>query len=411
MKTSGLLPDTAERAIKVTTRAATRAAGAGKVSLTRMPRPAMVGVVVAVVWLLVLAFLPDGGASDKKPHAVGGHLAATGGRLAQERDAVLHVYLDPRGSDGNDGTTPDRAVRSLMAAQRLIAAARPGTDVEVRIQQGTYDAPPVQWTTYVPGHTITFLPIDYEFGKGNGWISARPIFRGDGRNGFWFRAAAQPAAARLRFYALQVEGYSAGAIAFDGGSTPGIQQAAASATNGNTIYGMAFRRLGSKHVRSGIGYGAIDLINSRNNIIQNNSFEYLENLGGSTEENLIHGVYLSHHSSDNLIRDNHFYQISGDPIRTRDDSNGNKVFDNTFTRTGAGAYFSDWFSAGDHAKKNSNPRECASHGNLFYNNKLNSGYRGRINIVGTSPLGAAYAGSGCTNDGQARVRAWGNRQK
>ena len=391
---------------------AIRAAGAAKASLARMPRPAMVGVVVATVWLLVVAALPNGGASDKKPvDVIGGHLASAGGRFAQERDGILHVYVDPRGSDGNDGTAPDRAVRTLMAAQRIIATARPNTDVEVRVQHGIYVAAPVQWKTYVPGHTITFLPIDYRFGDGGAGISTRPIFRGDGRNGFWLRAIQQPATARLRFYALQVEGYSAGAIAFDGGPTSGTQQTTvppSAASNGNTIYGMAFRRLGSKHIRSGVGYGAIDLINSSNNIIQNNSFEYLENLGGSNQENLIHGVYLSHHSNNNLIRENRFYQISGDPIRTRDESNENKVFDNTFTRTGAGAYFSDWFSAGDHAKKNGSRVECASRGNVFYNNRLNSGYRGRIDVVWTSPLSPTYANSGCVNDGNARVRAWSN---
>jgi hypothetical protein len=391
---------------------AVRTADAAKAALVRMPRPAMVGAVVAIVWLVVLAALPGGGASNKElVEAVSRHLAGTGGGFAHERDTVLRVYLAPGGSDGNDGTAPDRAVRSLTAAQRVIAAARRDTDVEVRVQQGVYVSGPVQWTTYVPGHTIAFLPIDYDFGEGSAGISGRPIFRGDGRNGFWLRATQQPADARLSFYFLQVEGYSAGGIAFDGEHTQDPQNTRQTPGNGNSIYGMAFRRLGSKYVSSGVGYGAVDLINSRNNIIQNNSFEYLENRGGSTEENLLHGVYLSHHSSNNVIRDNRFYRISGDPIRTRDDSNENKVFGNTFTRTGAGAYFSDWFSTGDHAKKNGSPLECASHGNVFYNNKLNSGYRGRIDVFGTSPLGAAYAGSGCANDGRNRVRAWSNRTR
>jgi hypothetical protein len=389
---------------------AVQTAGAAKAALARMPRPAMVGAVVAFVWLVVLAALPGGGASNKKlTDAVTRHLAVAGGRVAHDRDSVLRVYLAPQGFDTNDGRSPDRAVRSLTAAQRVIAAARPGTDVEVRIQQGTYVASPMQWTTYVPGHTIAFLPIDYELGAGSSGTGGRPIFRGDGRNGFWLRSSQQPADARISFYYLQVEGYSAGAISFDGGAAPGIQQVTARPGNGNSVYGMVFRRLGSKHVRSGVGYGAIDLINSRNNVIQNNSFEYLENLGGSTDENLVHGVYLSHHSSGNLIRDNRFYQISGDPIRTRDASNGNKVFGNSFTKTGAGAYFSDWFSTGDHAKKSSTLAECASHSNEFYDNTLNSGYRGHIDALRTSPLGDGYASGTCTNEGQARVRAWDNR--
>jgi hypothetical protein len=390
---------------------AMKSALAAKDAMARIPRPALFGAVVAIVSLVVAAALPGGGgAPEKKDLAdvVSRHLAASGGRFAPHRDIVFRVYLAPDGSDNNDGTGPDRAVRSLDAAQRVIAAARPGTDVEVRIQHGTYVAPPVQWTTYVPGHTITFLPIDYELGEGTAGIGSRPVFRGDGRNGFWLRATQQPAGAPLSFYFLQVEGYSSGGIAFDGAPAPGTRQDTAPAT-GNTVYGMAFRRLGSKYVRSGVGYGAIDLINSRNNVIQNNSFEYLENLGNAGQENLVHGVYLSHHSSSNLIRNNRFLLISGDPIRTRDDSNENKIFANTFTRTGASAYFSDWFFTTDHPKKHTAAVECASRANAFYNNKLNSGYRGRVDVLWISPLGNSYAASGCDNNGQGRVHAWGNQ--
>ncbi|HEX6468122.1 MAG TPA: right-handed parallel beta-helix repeat-containing protein [Streptosporangiaceae bacterium] len=390
---------------------AMRSALAAKDAMARIPRPALFGAVVAIVTLVVAAALPGGGGSNEKKDladVVGRHLAASGGRFAPRPVTVLRVYLAPDGSDSNDGTAQDRAVRTLDAVQRVIAAARPDTDVEVRIQHGTYVAAPVQWTTYVPGHTITFLPIDYEFGEGAAGIGSRPIFRGDGRNGFWLRATQQPAGAPLSFYFLQVEGYSAGAIAFDGAPATGTRQNTAPAT-GNTVYGMAFRRLGSKYVRSGVGYGAIDLINSRDNVIQNNSFEYLENIGGSARQNLVHGVYLSHHSSNNLIRNNRFLQISGDPIRARDDSNENKIFANTFTRTGASAYFSDWFFTGGRPKKNTGPVECASRANAFYDNTLNSGYRGRIDVLWISPLGDAYAASGCDNNGQGRVHAWGNQ--
>ncbi|HEY7484416.1 MAG TPA: right-handed parallel beta-helix repeat-containing protein [Streptosporangiaceae bacterium] len=381
------------------------AADAARTAIARAPRPAVVGAVVVVVWMLVVAALPGGESSTGNSiEVVSKGLAATGDQLGRRPAAVLRVYVDPQGSDLNNGAAPERAVRSLAAAQRVIAAARPSTDVEVRIKQGTYVAAPLEWSTYVPGRTIAFLPSDYQVGASEG-LSGRPVFQGNGNNGFWFRAVRQPGNARLAFYFLRAERYSAGAIAFDGGSEAGGQQ-----TGNNVVYGMAFRNLGSKHA-GGIGYGAVDLINSQNNVIQRNSFEYLENLGDASEEALVHGVYLSHHSSDNLIRDNRFRRISGDPIRTRDGSSGNKVFGNTFERTGSNAYFSDWFSADASTQQRTGAAECASRSNTFYDNILISGYRGPVEAWWTSPLGADYATRGCGDGAQVRVQAWGNRRR
>jgi hypothetical protein len=385
-------------------RGVARTADAVKTALRRIPPPIALGAIVATVVLLIVAALPGGGSTSGGGlvGVVGGRLGTADAQRALKAKTVLLVYLDPQGSDDNDGSTLARAVRSLAAVQRVIAAARPSTDVEVRIKQGTYIAPPLEWTTYVPGRTILFLPLGYELGESAEGISSRPVFRSDGSNGFWFRAVPSTGApGRLGFYFLKVERYSAGGIAFDGQNstnTPGV--------NGNTVYGMTFRELGSRHARSGVGYGGIDLINSRNNVIQHNTFEQLEN--GPTKETLVHGVYLSHRSSNNLIKSNKFYRISGDPIRTRDGSNENKVFDNTFKRTGANAYFSDWFSADDGGDGGT---ECASHANAFYNNKLISGYRGPVDEWWTSPLQSDYATRGCTNDTRTRVHTWGNRRQ
>jgi hypothetical protein len=348
----------------------------------------------------------------------GGPAGKTGDRFVKDnlsalnRSNVFRVYLDPIGSDANDGVVPQRPVRSLARAQQVIAAARPKADVEVRIRQGIYVAPPVKWSTYIPGHTITFLPVDYEFGEGQTGISGRPVFRGDGSTGFWLKA--QPKTGhqgdtRLSFYFLQVEGYSTGGLTFDGGTAVDQQQMlrpGSPGVNGNTVYGMVFRGLGSKYVRSGVGYGAIDLVNSRNNVIQNNRFTSLENAGSPAEMGLIHGVYLSHHSSGNLIKENRFYNISGDPIRTRNSSSDNKIYDNTFDRTGSNAYFSDWFTSG---VRGGRAGECASTGNSFYNNDLISGYRRQISVWWITPEAQAQPGGGCGAAGAQRVHVWGNQ--
>lgn len=336
---------------------------------------------------------------------------------ARDRPAapgVLRIHLHPAGSDDADGLSAQTPVRSLDRAQRIIAALRPRTDVEVRISPGIYIAPPVRWTTYVPGHSITFLPEGYEYeATATGGVEPpRPVFRGDGRAGFWFVAALphghRGGDLRLRFYHLQVERYSGGGITIDGGVAPrgGVLRPASAGHNRNTVYGMVFRQLGSKHVRSGTGYGAIDLINSRSNVIQNNRFERIENSGSASDKALVHGVYLAHGSSDNVIQSNRFTRISGDPIRTRNASGDNHMSGNVFVRAGANAYLSDWFVA---APSPGAPRECPSRGNQFYGNTLRSGYSGEIETWTASPptIPSAVRRS-CSEKSGKRVRAWGN---
>lgn len=151
-------------------------------------------------------------------------------------EPVFTVYMAPPsagGSDSNNGLTRGAPVASLHRVHEVLKAARPTTDVEVRIEQGTYTVPPMgNWYFYVPGHTVTFLPIDYQYGEGISGIAGRPVFRNvrraDGTypRGYWLHARrGAPGAplynggtSGLRFYYLQVEHYSAGGLAIDGGT-------------------------------------------------------------------------------------------------------------------------------------------------------------------------------------------------
>ncbi|MFC0037040.1 right-handed parallel beta-helix repeat-containing protein [Actinomadura rayongensis] len=326
---------------------------------------------------------------------------------------VFRVYLDAAGSDAADGRDPAHAVASLARAQQIIAAARPKADVEVRIRRGVYSSPPLNWKTYVPGHSISFLPADYRYGGDLTGIAGRPIFRGTGGIGFWLRAEPPPAGTgdtALRFYYLQLERYSSGGIMFDGGTRPspaGVLVGGPTGVNGNTVYGVRFAAIGSKHVPTALGYGAIDLVNSQRNIIEQNEFADIENGGDPAQAALVHGVYLAHRSSGNIIRGNRFDGVSGDPIRTRNASGGNKVSGNVFVRAGSKAFFSDWFQRRADA---SAPRECASLENRFYDNTLTSGYNGPVRTWSASPgSDTSTGGTGCEPEPAQRVLAWGNR--
>lgn len=329
--------------------------------------------------------------------------------------AVYTVYVSPTGSDAGDGRTPATAVKTLRRVEAMLTAAKPQTDVEVRIKQGTYVAPTTVWRFYVPGHTVTFMPVDYDPGDTYEDIAGRPVLRSDGSNGYWFSArlpSGHPGGnTNLRFYYLQVERYASGGLQFHGGVTTnsqGITVPATAGVNNNTVYGMLFTQLGSKHSAAGFGYGGLNTWNSSGNLIRNNHFVAHENTGG--DAGLIHGIYLAHHSNGNTIASNRFSAVSGGPMRTRNDSNDNTIYGNTFTRTGTVGY-SEWFC--DTSCVAANPghaRECASHGNVFRDNDLVSGYSGgTLGTWALTPSGINYpGGAGCDNAGKPRLRTWGN---
>ncbi|WP_405090253.1 hypothetical protein OG767_21655 [Micromonospora sp. NBC_01392] len=135
---------------------------------------------------------------------------------------------------------------------------------------------------------------------------------------------------------------------------------------------------------------------------QNNHFENLEN--PAPDEGLIHGIYLSHGASNNLISNNAFRWISGGPMRVRNDSNGNLVRENLFTRTSVDpvGFFSEWSCSQSCATTYNQPAECGSHGNVFEYNTLYDGYDGKwLPSWHRTPAGADYVGpAGCSNDGE-----------
>jgi hypothetical protein len=329
---------------------------------------------------------------------------------------VFTVYLRATGSDANDGMTPETGVKTLDRVQAILSAAAPQLDVEVRIGQGAYVAPRTYWRYYIPGHTISFMPIDYEYGEGIGDIAGRPVFRGNGTAGFWF-SARLPAGhsggdTNLRFYYLQVERYSSGAVELHGGTTTnsaGIMVPATAGANRNVFFGNQFSNLGTKFNSASIGYGGIDAVNSSGNVIENNHFLNNENTGSNA--GLIHGVYLAHHSNGNVVKNNRFRYVSGGPMRTRNDSNDNDIFGNSFERAGRGGYYSEWFCDSPCVAENpGHARECASHGNLFHDNDVISGYTGgTLSLWQLTPAGTTYAGgAGCDNEGKPRLRTYGN---
>ncbi|GAA3435155.1 right-handed parallel beta-helix repeat-containing protein [Kutzneria kofuensis] len=342
----------------------------------------------------------------------------TGVAQADPAPPPFTVYLDPAGSDANNGLSTSTAVRTLARAQDVITAARPQADVQVRIKQGTYTAPTTTWTFVVPGHTVTFMPVDYQYGGGIDDIAGRPVFRGNGTAGYWFKGRMPDSATAggdggLRFYYLQVQDYSEGGIALAGRTTTdsatNLRVPADAGFNHNKVFGLEFVDIGSKWSSAGYAYGGVDLVNSSDNVVQNNHFVHLENAGGDAD--LLHGVYLAHGSSRNVVSGNQFAYVSGDPVRVRNGSDDNDVYGNTLTRSGQRGLLSDWFcDTTTGCVSPGHPRECASHGNLFHDNDNVSGYDGSsISNWATIVGDLDYAGGApCSLGGEARIRTWGN---
>jgi hypothetical protein len=271
--------------------------------------------------------------------------------------SVQTIYVNANGSDTNNGATTTTAVKTLARVQQLVAGPL-DEDVEVRIHAGTYVAAGITWTTYRPGHTISFMPDDYQYGEGLSGITARSVFvnaRASGSNRYigspWFMACAgntgQPLNAGgtsgLGFCYLTVEMYASSAISLDGSAGPcggayhassGLGLPSARGLNGNTIFGMLITDIGNTYTDGSCtdtdwlrcGYGGIVLTESSNNRIANNSFVNLRN----SENSYIHALDMTHKSSYNTFSRNSITGVSSDPVKVRDASDFTTFDSNMF---------------------------------------------------------------------------------
>jgi hypothetical protein len=353
----------------------------------------------------------------------------------------LNVYLAPAsrgGSDAHSGLSKSSPVLTLDRVQAVLRQAKPTTDVVVDILQGDYTVGETDWSFYLPGHTISFMADGYVLGGGRP-AAGDPIFTNTTVNGvhpgdWWFRALLPGATsdtfynggtAGLRFYYLRVRDYT-GAISFDGqtGRTsvdkenPPMYIKPSLGIDGNTVEGMSFEQIGDTFTPgSWWGFAAILFTDSSNNVIDNNTFDQVENTPAAGA-NHIHDLYITHFSSNNSVTRNKFTTVSSYAVKVRDRSNFNDVDGNTFNDTGgtgvggASAYRDEFC---DLACVNANPgtpRQCASYGNTFSSNAIGTVFGGttKAGVWTLDPAGQTYAGnSGCSiPSGLVRVSGSGN---
>jgi hypothetical protein len=271
----------------------------------------------------------------------------------------LIIYMAVNGNDRNPGLSCEKPILTIARAQTIIQSEikEQHKDVQIIFGSGIYYSQSVRWISIMPDHSITFASA----------CDKNPsVFDGDG-HGAWFIFSGHSDGAKtnLIFNNIQIQNYS-NAIQFSGN----IYQTKSSSRK-NIISGCRFLDIGED------GYAAVSLHNSSENIIENNHFISIKRTDSC---GLVHAIYASHGSSDNLITKNVFQECCGDPIRFRDGSNNNVVEGNRFIRTGINAAVSDWYCNHDKWRNNCTKKtaECPSWNNLVRDNQLETFFNGDI---------------------------------
>ncbi|KAI1361946.1 pectin lyase fold/virulence factor [Xylaria arbuscula] len=275
------------------------------------------------------------------------------------------LYMSPSGNDKNDGSSATVPLKTLKGVLNQLKADTPQDAVDIVVAEGTYLSQTVVWT-YFTGEPITFSPP--------AGAKTKPIFDGESTGLTWFTMNDSPDAdtpTNLHFIGLKVTNYWLG-LDLGRNKAPGNSE--------NEVRNMLFERVGASYTQNlpnAKGYAALRMQLSSNNNITGNRFHGVKNSGSADSDGdgvnedltgYIHAIYAAHNSSNNVISDNEFNQVTGDAVRTRDGSNNNLIEGNTFIAAGKYSPYSDWIAdTGD---------ECPSYGNRFVDNTVGDGYFG-----------------------------------
>jgi hypothetical protein len=280
-----------------------------------------------------------------------------------ETCAAATIYVSSNGSDGNTGASENRAVatigRALRLAEAMPAEARA---IVIRIGAGHYFGQHFEASGNVNG-----VPIDI-----SGAPVAPVVFEGNGQRGAWMTLVTRHGqSSKLTIENVEITHYE---TAIDAKGDRNNEQAWA---GGMTIRHNRFTYIGDMAVAgTEPSTAAIRLVNSSRNVIAANEFAHIRNRQSC---DVLHSIYVAHHSSGNLIEGNYFDDACGDAIRFRDESDSNIVKANSFRNAWYRSPISDWFC--DRSVRNDCTKasgECPSVGNLLTDNK--------VFATGTSPV-------------------------
>lgn len=305
---------------------------------------------------------------------------------------TLTVWVSPQGSDQNSGLSPQTPFATLQRANDWLchstsACRGRGRPVDVRIAQTTFHVTSTTtWRYFDSKFPTRLLPWSYK--TNDTWLQLKksgglPTFDGNFTSDHalsFVPSHAGSASTGLRFIYLRWQRFNVSAIEVHGGvntvaGPSGIvtAQAQPDAANGIVFYGDYFSQIGNRwHPERPMGWGAIDIYNSRNDLIVNNHFAELEN--SPADAGHVHALYLSHGSDNARVVGNYFTDISGDVVRERDGTIGTLVMGNVFSHAGQYAYVDDWFCRPTTPDAVCTPKEVESFHGRFYDNVLGGLY-------------------------------------
>ena len=276
--------------------------------------------------------------------------------LAQTASQTKTIYLSPKGSDSASGASADTAVATL---QKAIDRAQGLLDqkegrVEIAVGRGRY-----------MNQVATLDSV-----KANKALTLRADCQGDtcavfdGSNqGRWLSVKYAPGGGgTLEIRGLTIVDYLWGIV------VSGSRDDTTHNVTHVSIVDNEFRRIGQPDPRAQFSTGAIVFINVDDSRIERNHFSDIRNKVQCVH---LHGVYMAHGSSDNVIRSNTFERGCGDAIRLRDGSGNNKIAQNVFVDFWASAPVSEWYcesKSRDDCTKDT--PECPSFGNVLSNNRM-----------------------------------------
>ncbi len=212
----------------------------------------------------------------------------------------------------------------------------------------------------------------------------------------------RPAAANLEVKNLSIRGFESGGIEISPQQVAGKANEWDGGINafvgGASIHDVNFSDLGNAHtarkerVWNDLRFGAAGVMmrGVQNSVVEDCNFQGLTNgemtfhntddKGRQTTQHgegnhLFHAVYLRDQSSNNLVRNNQFNDVGGDPVRVSNASNNNVIAGNKAQNAGVHGLVSNWF--------NSAKGEKDSTGTKIRNNKIG-------HVHGKSTQGTAY---------------------
>jgi hypothetical protein len=330
------------------------------------------GLAARLVWpcggerkVVTVSGLPPAPLSGPVSVSVSGLLADGQAWTASANGALIDAAGDRITFVVEPGAAPPDFDR-LSTAYEAIGEA---SDYDILVHAGTYAGESIAWSSAKTfgDHTIRIAAAPGE----------RPVFDGKGKAGTFVSVKTHAQQnTNLVFEGLTIQSYYT-AFSLDGGTD------ASEWSGGNVIRDCIFDNIGDRD-GDGVGksWGSIVFEYQRGDVIENNVFNDIYN-DPSEGPLMTHVLYLSHGSSNNVIRNNFIHNASGDPFRIRDGANNNLISGNYTDRAGAWAPITRY-------RTNTNGEDWVHHNKLEKNLFL----YGNPTSMATTKVAACYDNNG-----------------